>query len=499
MQRDFYSFILTLLLVGFVASCDTINSDSNDEITASEEKQFIWNGLNYWYYWQGDVPNLANSKKEDKASFSSFLNEFSTEEQLFNALKHQNDEFSWFISDYEIYEAARTGTSKSFGFRFQIIQLSDQSDILFGYVQYVVPGGPADNAGIERGDIFSKINGTQLTIPNYEQLLGGETFQIGFATLKGYELSDTGETVAIQAVNLTENLIHTTKILDVGTKKVGYLLYNAFRFNFHQELNDVFADFISEGIDELVLDLRYNGGGAVVTSAMLASMISGVDDEEAVFAELIYNDNKPSNDYAFRFYKDLIVYKNNGEVVSDDTPVNQLGMNKIYVLTSRRTASASETLINGLRPYGVEVILIGETTRGKDEGSITVYDAPEADYSPNGEAERAKINPIHKRAMQPIVFKIFNSNMQDYPDGLFPDFEIRELSMVENLPPLGDPQDPLLSVALEHIKNGMLPAIKYKRVEFDRQPLMSNKELNDPFYDDMYLLPEDLPARHTIQ
>jgi hypothetical protein len=169
-------------------------------------------------------------------------------------------------------------------------------------------------------------------------------------------------------------------------------------------------------------------------------------------------------------------------------------MNRLYVLTSRNSESASEALINGLLPFGVEVILIGDVTAGKDEGSITVYDAPEANYSPRNDDERSKINPNHMRAMQPIIFKIFNKERGDYPDGFFPDFEIREFDFLENLPGLGDPSEPLLSVALNHIKGEGFPAVAKTHITGSPVFIFDSAELG-VLRDDIYLLPGDLEMK----
>lgn len=465
----------------------------NSEITASEEKQFVWNGLNAWYFWQGDVPDLADSKNDNAEDFSAFLNQFNTEEDLFDHLIYrQEDDFSWFIPDYEVRLAQRTGTSKSFGFRFQLVWLTEVGGQLFGYVQYVVPGSPADEAGLKRGDIFNRINGQELNGNNYQNLLEEETYELGFAALDGEILESLDESAVVTAITLQENPIHKAEVIETETATVGYLMYNAFRFNFHPELNDAFGVFKNAGIDELVLDMRYNGGGALVTSAILAGLISGLTEDDP-FASLIYNDRQSAQNQTFPFFDRLLEYNDSGEFLGDDTPMNQLAMNRLYVLATGRTASASETLINGLRPYGIEVIVIGEKTRGKDEGSITVYDAPEHGYAPSGAEEREDINPNHKRAMQPIVFKIFNRNGfpdGDYPDGFEPDIPVRELDNVENLKPLGDPQEQFLAAALQHIDNGFVPAKlltnaavrTYREVEMKRSPVE----------EEFYLLPSDV-------
>jgi C-terminal processing protease CtpA/Prc len=499
-MKKFRLFVLLISCLVILQGCDPgTSATDSDEITASEEKQFVWNGLNFWYFWQAEVADLADEMKENKRSFSQFLNGFNSERALFDHLIVPQDEFSWFIDDYREHERAQVGTTKSFGFRyglaFEVGSTGANSDKIFGYVQYVVEDSPADRAGLKRGDIFRGINGQDLTFSNYINLLRNEQYDLQMATVRlegdAYRIENRDETVKVVSETLTENPIHTVYVHDTGSKKVGYLLYNSFRLNFHKELNDIFGEFRDQGVEELILDLRYNGGGTLLTSALLASMISGVS-EESIFAKLKYNSKRASNSpRPFTFHEKVPIYDNSREFIDDDTILNSLGLRRVYVLTSSRTASASETVINGLIPYGVEVVKIGTKTVGKDDGSITVYDAPRASYSP-GPNQRSMINSNHPRAMQPIVFKIVNANDQDYPDGFFPDITQSEYDHLEGgLPPLGDPEEHLFKAALAHIEGSLLAKEISVREVDDTMYLMDSIELT-PFHFDQYLIPSDL-------
>ncbi len=503
-MKKFHLFIYLFAGLILFQGCDPgTSANDSGEITASEERQFIWNGLNFWYYWQKSVPELADERKEDIPSFNQLLKGPSSDEELFDRLILDEDKNSWFIENYEEHEAAQLGTSKSFGFRFGLIEERGVTGLgtgnVFGYVQYIMPDSPADAAGLKRGDVFRGINGENITLNNYENLLDNDTYNLSMATVRRtenwYQIDDLDETVLVQSEIINENPIHTSEMYYFGAKTVGYLLYNSFRFNYHEELNERFAEFKENNVDELVLDLRYNGGGALITSALLASMISGVD-ANSTFAELRYNDKRSSvAPEPFTFYEKVPIYDQSGSFLNADSDVNSLGLSRVYILASGRTASASETLINGLRPYGVEVIVIGTETFGKDEGSITVYDVPSAMYSPSNSQDRSKINPNHKLAMQPIVFKIFNADGEDYPDGFPPSPGTtvqHEINYLEGgLPPLGHPEEQLFKTALGKI-NGSFFA---KDIADDGVDLsmhfMDSSELI-PFHDDVYLLPSDL-------
>jgi carboxyl-terminal processing protease len=213
-------------------------------------------------------------------------------------------------------------------------------------------------------------------------------------------------------------------------------MYNGFYSNFDTKLNDAFGTLKSQGITDLVLDLRYNGGGSVQTAARLASMITGGFTGQ-VFAKQQWN-AKIESYFAANDPESL---KNYFVDKIGTTPINSLNMPKVYILTSKSTASASELVINGLKPF-ISVIQIGDVTVGKNVGSVTLYDSPTFG--------KDKRNPNHRYAMQPLTLKIVNKDgFGDYQSGLTPTFSKPET--VSNLGVLGNPSEPLLSLAIGKI------------------------------------------------
>jgi len=235
---------------------------------------------------------------------------------------------------------------------------------------------------------------------------------------------------------LDENPILINKVIVSGSKKIGYLMYNGFYANYDSQLNDAFGTLKSQGITDLVLDLRYNSGGSIQTATRLASMITGGFTGQ-VFAKEQWN-SKIESYFAANdpeSLKNLFVNK------IETTPINSVNMTKVYILTATGTASASELVINGLKPY-MTVVQIGDKTTGKNVGSVTLYDSPTF-----GKANR---NPNHRYAMQPLVLKIVNSvGFGDYQNGLVPDFSLKET--LSNLGVLGSTTEPLLSLAISKI------------------------------------------------
>jgi len=430
------------------ATTTSTTTSSSTIVADLEINDFIWKGLNQYYYWQEAVDSLADSKTNDAAAYVKFLGRTVDPSDFFNSLNHPEDRFSWIDEDYVNLENQLAGISASNGMKFLVSRQCDDCNGLVAFVTYVLPESDAAAKGIERGDFITTINGTSLNVNNYIDLLYGDalSYSVGLADYDPIEESFdlTGETITLDKVeNFQEDPIHKNLVLDVGGQKVGYLMYNKFLNEFDDQLIQTFSDFATEGITDLVVDLRYNGGGSVRTCVYLASMITGQFTDE-IFAQQIWNSkllayfealNSNSNDSDDRELNNYFT-----STTSEGVTLPVLNLNTVYIIATNRSASASELLINGLAPH-INVVLIGNTTYGKNVGSITVYD-----YIDN---EGTK-NPNHTYAMQPIVLKIANSvGFADYANGLDPDIEVRERA--SNLGVLGTPSEPLLSVALSQI------------------------------------------------
>ena len=468
--------ILTLLFVG--CTNDTLIT-SNNEIN-----DFVWKGMNSWYNWQSDVDDLADSKDDNNTSYTSFLNSYAGPEELFDNLlfDHPNtDRFSWFVEDYEVQAQQFQGISKSFGFRLQAVIINDNDDIIF-YVRYVAPDSPASNAGIKRGDIFNAIDGTIINESNYNDTAGklsNETITLSFVSEDGGILTPL-EDKTITAIELSENPVHFKKVFnDINGKKVGYLVYNAFRSSYNDELNEAIAFFITEGIEELVLDLRLNGGGSVQTMGYLSSMLYANGGNDKV-AELIWNSKHSDQNSSYYLENTMNVYDSNG-IKTGEEPINRLNqISRLYALTSGSTASASEAIINGLRAY-IPVKTIGTSTYGKNVGSITLYDSPSSDYT-----NKSTANTSHKYAMQPITFQIFDKfGQSDYTNGFEPDIEVKEWNFWNTILPFGDENEVVLKAALDDIRGVSSKSIATSKYEF--MEVLDMSSIENKFTKEMYL------------
>ncbi|TDE27781.1 peptidase S41 [Flavobacterium ranwuense] len=435
------SFKITLLL--FIAAFTFQSCQDNDDVAppaSLDIQDFIWKGLNQYYLWQADVPNLSDDRFADQTALNTFLKGYPVPEDLFDALRVDKtiDRFSWIVDDYLELEGTLQGTTKNNGIDFGLSKKPGSTTEIFGYVRYIIANSDASNKNIKRGDFFTAVNGTQLTLSNYEALLFGanETYTLNLADYNGTTIVANGKSVELTKTVLSENPILINKVITSGSHKIGYLMYNGFYANYDTQLNDAFASLKSQGVTDLVLDLRYNGGGSVQTATRLASMITGQFTGK-VFAKQQWN--AKINAY-FETNNPAALINSFTDKIGT-TAINSLNLTKVYILTSASSASASELVINGLEPH-INVIQIGDVTVGKNVGSVTLYDSPTF-----GSENR---NPNHRYAMQPIVLKIVNSNgFGDYFNGLQPDYLIKETISTYGV--LGDTAEPLLSTAIGKI------------------------------------------------
>ncbi|RYZ79366.1 MAG: hypothetical protein EOO68_38970, partial [Moraxellaceae bacterium] len=255
--------------------------------------------------------------------------------------------------------------------------------------------------------MFTSIDGTQLTANNYQQLLASDTYTLGLADYDSGNITANGQTVTLTKSVLSENPVYVNQTFNVSGHNIGYLMYNGFYPNYDNQLNAAFASLQSAGITDLILDLRYNSGGSVQTATYLASMITGQFTGQ-VFAKEQWND-KLMEYFAGNSPEQIV---NNFTDSFSGQSINSLNLSRVYVLTSAGTASASELVINGLKPY-IDVIQIGDDTVGKNVGSVTLYDSENF--------QRAGADPSHYYAMQPLVLKIVNrDNFGDYTNAKTP-------------------------------------------------------------------------------
>lgn len=448
-----YLFNALFLTLVFISCSRDDNNDTGSTTKPDEINNFVWKAMNSWYYWQPNVPNLADSFDDNQTTYANFLNG-KTPDKLFYSLLYQRgtiDRFSWIENNNEVvYSSKIAEVEKSGGFDIGIYPKDNTNTTAVALVNYVVPNSPAALAGLKRGDVITKVNGSPLTLNNSDLLYNNQVTVTLAATVQltstGLITTDKTSSISITQADIDENPIAYYEKKVYGTKNIGYLVFNAFKADYNDELNAAFAQMKADGINELVLDLRYNGGGSLETAVALAGMING-NYSGSPYVFLDFNNKHNSEDGFDYLSNQMNTYSlvNNRPEKSGTQTINSLNLTKVYVLVNFQTASASELTVQCLKKY-VNVVTIGYNTVGKFVGSITLYDSPAQDYT-----SYTNRNTKHNWQLQPITFSYYNKDKDVNPEFITPNYEVNPYSIFNNLTAFGDVRDPFLKKALELI------------------------------------------------
>lgn len=420
------AFRPVLLLLALLFSC---KEDDPQPLSADAKiNNWIFDTMEFWYLWNDQLPASPNKNTDPETFFKSLLS--------------SEDRFSWIQDNYQDLLNSLQGISKEAGYEYVLYRENESSNNVVAQVLYVKPSSPAEAAGLKRGDLITRVNDQQITVSNYQTVMAQvkENHSLRYKPLLVNEQQfDAEKTVSLNTIQYAENPHYMNRILDVGGKKIGYYVYNFFASGtdsnpnaYDTEMANIFATFKSGGITDLVLDLRFNSGGGEDAANSLASFIGKGIDNTKVFARKSYNTQveKEIVDDP-RYGADFLIAK----FASKASNVGSLlSGGRVYVLTSSRTASASELVINALKPF-MDVFLIGDVTYGKNVGSISLYEED---------------NASNTWGMQPIVVKVYNSlDQSDYGNGFTPNVLNKDNGLF--IYPLGDTRETLLSQAVAQI------------------------------------------------
>ena len=447
--------IIAVLAVGLVAGCGKQVPDEYsrlDEETKALRKHvntFAWNVMDALYLWRDEIAEGLDNWKTWEEPIQKVA-----DIRYKNAAGKDIDRWTMLTDDFESFKGGVSGHTRTFGMDFQLYFADASRTRICAVVTYTYAGSPAEAAGLGRGDAILTVDGRGMTKDNYreivqDRLLGGGTVKVGL---------EDGRSVTMSAIDMYENPVHTVRVLDrPNGKKVGYLHYTSFTLDSCEELTDVFRDFTAQGIDDLVLDLRYNGGGYLVTEEVLASMLApvAVVDEGKIFCQDIYGPNMPKElQEEPTPFQTGFFFRNNGALQVVSTAGANPDLPRLYVLVTSSSASASESLVCCLRPY-MDVILIGEQTSGKYcagylLGGPAWYDSVKNSL---GEEEYAEALPYVDNWGIYVMYARYadcNGVTLSMPDGIAPDIEAKDRP--EDGFALGDPSETMLAAALALIE-----------------------------------------------
>ena len=400
--RVFIAIIIGLYLVG----CKS--SSSRDDCSVEGQNKSIYDIMHDSYLWYQYTPEIDYSSYSDKNLL------------LDDLVYKKYDKWSY-ITTTENYEAYyEEGTYIGLGYSKDYLD-----DKL--YLVYVYKNSPASRGGLKRGTEILAINGKSIKDIEdndlWSVIYGDE--EVGVKVNLKVKIDSQIKDINVTKDKIKINTVLEYKILDIDSQKIAYLLFKNFIEPSREELRKAFEEFKKESIDELILDLRYNGGGRLDVAKYLASLIGGQNTKEKVFQTLSYNDKYTKLNSSYKFSDENI----------------SLGLDSIYVITTEGTASASESVINGLKPF-IDVYLIGSNTHGKPVGM-------------NG----YNFCGTH---IAPIMFKVINANEEgDYFDGFTPVCSVDDNITQE----FGNIDESMLRETLFYIKNRQCSTVQEKRLK----------------------------------
>ena len=429
LQHTLWALLLILL-----TSC---GEDRTGEFYALiEDRMWIEEVMRENYLWAEDMPVIEKENdyfQEPATFFKKMLSK--------NALNGKGDKYSYMEETPKESRTLTLDRTSTYGMEF--ILTSDPTGTTahtFARVLYVLPDSPAQKAGIERGDWISAINDERITTDNYEKLTQGgnvsltRTRIIPLENGPGWQVSkdvlNVGASVAMEI-----NPFLVNKVLEADGQKIAYLVYNEFATGpnnegtesaYNEQMKQIFAQFKAQSPDAFILDLRYNNGGFLQCAQALGSLLAPATAMGQNFANLTFNAKADPQVIRYSFdtqYADA-----------------NLNLNKIYILTGKYTASASEVIINGLIPYlGAEnVVLIGTKTEGKNVAMTSFK------------------NETHGLTLWPVIAYVSNANNEgDYSEGFQPTYQLDENNVIRWYP-LGNPEEYLLKNTLSLITTGTL-------------------------------------------
>jgi carboxyl-terminal processing protease len=419
-------FLLLVLVGGRFLSCSKKHTEFQPTDPLGFANKWVYDSMKLYYYWADQM-----TKKPD---YNLPTHEF------YKQLLSSEDRFSWISNRADIKPPQLT--IQLYGFGYALINHPFKAGQLAGVVTQVISiSDAATRVALKRGMFFTKVNDKVITEENMASVISdlesstnsNVMLQLAELNANGTALNDSVR-VAVKQKTVPLKSVYTSGMYQKNGINTGYLPYFLCDEKDDGTLLQKITNFKDNGITEMILDLRYNPGGSVASVSKLAAVLVPALKPDNTF--ITYKGNRYGGTVKMTF-KQAVAFS--GNVVGKD--VNyllslNLGLKRIYIITSAATASAAELLTNNLKPY-MQVKLIGENTMGKDEASFTIEDT----RSPRQV----------EWMLEPIVYKVTDVNGRGgYSNGITPDYVVNEFSKLP-IAELGMPGDLPVEKALELI------------------------------------------------
>lgn len=354
--------------------------------TLSDELFWLRSWTNETYLWPDEVEDQDPNTFDNPVSYFNVLR---TNEVT--ASGEDKDDFHFSEPTEDFLERRTNAASASYGVSYIAFSTSVPRDFR---VRYTEPNSPASDivngeANFIRGARILEVDGVDLVNGSDTDTLNAGLFPATAGESHTFVVQDPGSnrerTITLVSENLSSKPVNRTAIIDNGTSTVGYILFNTFSpFESEREIVDAMNEMQAAGVDDLVLDLRYNGGGLLAIAAQTAYMIAGgAAANNKTFELLQFNPNAGNRNPVTGEINDPVPFFSTGVgfTVPTSERLPQLNLNRVFILSTERTCSASEAVINGLRGIDVEIVLIGATTCGKPYGFYPTDNCGETYYT----------------------------------------------------------------------------------------------------------------------
>lgn len=396
--------------------------------SGNQERNFLRSWSYETYLWFEDLPDL------NPASYDSpqvYFNRLVSNQRTPSGARKDNFHF---YEPTENQEAWTAGITYGYGLNLKANWNIPRSI----YVTYSDTASPAANKGIKRGAKIIAIDGVSVATGDGNSLIAA-LYPSQINAVHEFEIQDVGAVtsrkVTLESASLPTDSVSVAKTIEHNGSKVGYIQFNTFIPDAQDKWVSAINTLNSDGVTDLVVDMRYNGGGYIAVAAQVGYMIAGANTTNKVFYQDVANSKSPKEDpWGFL---DTGLYGLNKFLT-----LPTLNLQRVYVLSTRGTCSASELVINSLRGIGVSVYLIGDTTCGKPYGFLPQPNCGTTYYT--------------------IQFKAVNAKgFGEYSDGFIPSSTDNNLDRVKGCKvsddlnhELGDPQEALLATALQFRATG---------------------------------------------